>query len=85
MPTLTDVTTWTGRLGRSRLRTFTDEQGHFWMEQNSSKGSKWAKLSREGHRVAWEFDAPGGSYTGRLLVDGEIYSVSEAAKQFLKG
>jgi hypothetical protein len=24
------------------------------------------------HDVAWEFDAPGGEYTGRMLIDGEI-------------
>jgi hypothetical protein len=28
--------------------------------------------------VAWEFDSPNGSYTGRLLVDGEIYTPAEA-------
>jgi hypothetical protein len=71
-------------LGHSRLRSFTDEKGHFWLEQNASKGSKWAKLAREGHEVAWEFDNPGGSYTGRLLIDGEIYTPSEATKKFLK-
>jgi len=35
-------------------------------------------------KVAWEFLSPGGSYTGRLLIDGEIYSTSEATKKFLK-
>ena len=84
MPTFTDITTWTDRLGHSRLRTYTDEQGHFWLEQNSSKDSKWARLSREGHKVAWEFEAPSGPYTGRLLIDGEVYTVSEATKKFLK-
>lgn len=84
MPTLTDLTTWTDRLGHSRLRTFTDGEGRFWIEQNSSKDSRWAKLAREGHAVAWEFDSPGGSYTGRILIDGEVYSTSEATKKFLK-
>ena len=55
-----------------------------WLEQNSSKASKWAKLARKGHEVAWEFDSPGGSYTGRLLIDGEIYTTSEATNKFLK-
>jgi hypothetical protein len=66
------------------LRSFIDEQGHFWLEQNSSKASKWAKLAREGHEVAWEFDSPGESYTGCLLIDGEVYSSGEATKKFLK-
>jgi hypothetical protein len=82
-PNLNDMATWTDRLGHSRLRTFTDEQGHFWIEQNSLKDSKWAKLAREGHSVAWEFDGPGGSYTGRILIDGEVYSTADATKRFL--
>ncbi len=79
-----DMKTWTERLGHSKLRTFTDEDGHFWIEQNSTKQSQWAKLAREGHAIAWEFDSPGGSYTGRLSIDGEIYSTSEATNKFLK-
>ena len=80
----TDMNTWTERLGHSKLRTFTDEHHHFWLEQNPDKASKWAKLAREGHEIAWEFDSPGGSYTGRMLIDGEIYTPSEATKKFLK-
>ena len=79
-----DIKTWTERFGRSSLRTFTDEHNRFWLEQNANKPSRWGKLAREGHQVAWEFDAPGGSYTGRLLIDGEIYSVKDATKKFLK-
>jgi hypothetical protein len=75
---------WTEHLGHSRLRSFTDKNGHFWLEQNAEKRSKWAKLAREGHDIAWEFDRPGGKYTGRLLIDGEIYTPSEATSQFLK-
>jgi hypothetical protein len=84
MPELKNMKTWSEHLGHSRLRSFTDEKGHFWLEQNASKASKWAKLAREGHEVAWEFDNPGGSYTGRLLIDGEIYTPPEATKKFLK-
>jgi hypothetical protein len=81
---LTDIKTWTDRLGHSKLRTFTDEHNGFWIEQNSAKRSRWGQLAREGHAVAWEFDGPGGSYTGRLLIDGEIYSSAEATNKFLK-
>ena len=80
----TDIQTWTERLGHSELRAFTDEHGRFWLEQNANKTSKWAKLAREGHKIAWEFDSPGGSYTGRLLIDGEVYTSGEATKKFLK-
>ncbi|MGC2657317.1 MAG: hypothetical protein WA324_05020 [Bryobacteraceae bacterium] len=85
MPRFADIETWTGRLGHTRLRTFSDQQGRFWIEQNSSKNSRWAKLAREGHAVAWEFDSPGGSYTGRMLIDGDVYATSEAVKKFLRG
>src|SRR5207248_7960300 len=48
--------TWTDRLGHSGLRSFTDADGHLWLEQNPAKASKWPKLARKGHDIAWEFD-----------------------------
>ena len=75
---------WTEHLGHSGLRSFTDQDGHFWLEQNAEKRSKWAKLAREGHDVAWEFHRPAGEYTGRMLIDGKIYTPSEATKKFLR-
>jgi len=84
MPELRDMKTWTEHPGHSRLRSFTDEEGHFWLEQNSAKGSKWAKLARKGHDVAWEFERPRGTYSGRILIDGEVYTVSEATHKFLQ-
>jgi hypothetical protein len=84
MAELKDMKTWTDRLGRTKLRTFTDKEGHFWLEQNRDKASKWAKFARQGHDVAWEFDGPGGNYTGRMLIDGEVYTPSEATKKFLR-
>jgi len=84
MPELKDMQSWTDRLGHSRLRCFTDREGHFWLEQNASKPSKWGKFARLGHDVAWEFAGPGGAYTGRMLIDGEIYTPSEATKKFLQ-
>jgi hypothetical protein len=84
VPELRNIKTWTEHLGHSRLRSFTDEQGRLWLEQNAEKRSKWARLAREGHDVAWEFDGPGGAYTGRMLIDGEIYTPSEATKKFLQ-
>jgi hypothetical protein len=80
--TLKDMSTWTGRLGKTELRTFTDAEGHFWLEQNPAKRSKWAKLARQGHEIAWEFERSGGGYSGRVLIDGEIYTPSEATKNF---
>ena len=84
MPTLKHMNTWTDRLGHSNLRCFTDDEGHFWLEQNPDKASKWAKLAREGHEVAWAFESSGGSYSGRLLIDREIYTTAEATRKFLK-
>jgi hypothetical protein len=83
-PKLEDMETWIDRLGHSGLRSFTDAEGHFWLEQNAAKASKWGRLAREGHKVAWEFTGPGGTYTGRMLIDGEIYTPSEATKKFLR-
>jgi hypothetical protein len=73
---------WTQRIGHAWLRAFTDVDGHIWLEQNPRKRSRWASLAREGHEVAWEFESAGGPYTGRLLIDGEITSPSEATKKF---
>ena len=84
MPDFKDIKTWTEHLGHSRLRSFTDEDGHLWLEQNSAKQSKWAKLAREGHQVAWECESQDGSYSGRILIDGEIYTMAEATKKFLR-
>ena len=83
LPKLTVMTTWTETVGRSKLRSFTDKDGHFWLEQNPAKRSKWAKLARDGHAIAWEFAKEGG-YSGRMQVDGEILTPAEATKKFLK-
>ena len=82
-PVVSRMSTWTERLGHTSLRSFTDKNGHFWLEQNVSKQSKWATLASEGHEIAWEFAKPHGEYTGRLLIDGTIYTSSEATKKFL--
>jgi hypothetical protein len=81
-PKLTDMSTWTERTGKDGLRSFTDEEGKFWLEQNATKTSKWAKLASKGHHIAWEFGA-NRRYTGGLLVDGAILTPSEATKKFL--
>jgi hypothetical protein len=83
-PTLLDMSTWTDRTGHARLRSFTDADGNFWLEQNPTKQTKWAKLAQDGHDVAWEFAHGGGSYTVRILVDGEIFTPAEATKKFLQ-
>jgi len=77
------MNSWTDRLGHTNLRTFTDEDGNFWIEQNRAKASRWAKLAKKGHAVAWEMARAGGGYTGRVLIDGEIYSTSDATRKFL--
>jgi len=82
-PELLNMKTWTERTGPTKLRSFTDVGGNFWLEQNTAKRSTWAKFAKTGHDVAWEF-AAGGGYTGRMLIDGEIYTPSEATKKFLR-
>jgi hypothetical protein len=82
-PKLIDMATWTEKTGRARLRSFTDDEGRFGLEQNPSKRTIWAKLAREGHAIAWEF-AAGGGYSGRMLVNGEILTPAEATKKFVR-
>ena len=53
-PTLKDMATWSGSTGHDGLRAFTDQEDHFWIKQNALKKTKWAKLKRDGHDVAWE-------------------------------
>ncbi len=79
-----DMNSWTDRIGHARLRSFVADDGHFWLEQNPQKHSKWAALVRKGHRIAWEIDKPGGEYTGRMLIDGDICTPGEATKRYLK-
>ena len=47
---LKEMKTWTDHLGRTKLRTFTDKEGHFWLEQNAAKhrsGANWqGKVTR---------------------------------------
>jgi hypothetical protein len=81
---LKDMETWTDRLGHTGLRSFTGADGHLWVEQNRTKASKWAKLARKGHDIAWEFEKPGGRYTGCMLIDGAIYTPRAATNTFLK-
>ena len=82
-PSLTDMSTWTDRTGHDQLRSFKGDDGNFWLEQNATKRSKWAVLASKGHDIAWEFGA-NRSYTGRMLIDGEILTPSEATKKFLR-
>ena len=82
LPKLTDMSTWIRRTGHDGLRSFNDADGTLWLEQNATKTSKWAKLASKGHDMAWEFGL-NRRYTGRMLIDGEILTPSEATKRFL--
>lgn len=82
MPKLNNMSTWASHT-KSGLRQFITKEGH-WIEQNPKKSSRWAKLAREGHDIAWEFEnREGGGYTGRILVDGEVMSAKQAHERFL--
>ncbi len=51
------MSTWTEITGHGQLRSFVDNEGNFWLEQNASKRTKWGKLSGKGARsrmgVCW--------------------------------
>lgn len=57
------------RFARSGLRHVPLPSNAVLVEQNPKKKSEWAKLAREGHRVAWVLR--GGEYLARV-VDGEV-------------
>ena len=84
MPTLNDMSTWAVHT-RGGLREFFTKEGTHWVEQNRAKNSRWAKLAREGHDIAWEFEnRERGGYTGRILIDGEILTAKDAYKRFFR-
>ena len=52
-----------------------------YVEQNTAKKSPWTSLAKNGHEIWWEFNKRRERrYTGRLLVDGHLYTVNEAKK-----
>ena len=53
--TLKDMSTWTELIGHAQLRSFVDDDGHFWLEQNAAKKTKWAKLARDGQMLPGNF------------------------------
>ena len=57
------------RFAHSGLRHVALPGGAELVEQNPKKSSEWAKLAREGHRVAWAMRD--GEYLARV-VDGEV-------------
>ena len=60
-----------------------DRRRHFLARAEPHKTSKWSKLAREGHDIAWEFGT-NRRYTGRTLIDGELCTPVEATKKFMK-
>jgi hypothetical protein len=61
------------RFPRSGVRYVDLPDGAILVEQNPKKTSKWAKLAREGHRVAWVMRD--GQYLARV-VDGDVVELS---------
>ncbi|HEX7996972.1 MAG TPA: hypothetical protein VF528_01045 [Pyrinomonadaceae bacterium] len=57
------------RFQRSGLRYVTLPDDAILIEQNPLKSSKWAKLARDGRRIAWVMRE--GEYLARV-VDGEV-------------
>lgn len=57
------------KFARSGLRYVTLPDNAVLVEQNPKKGSEWAELARNGHRVAWVMRD--GEYLARV-VDGEV-------------
>src|SRR5256885_8996491 len=62
------------KFARSGLRYVTLPDGALLIEQNPKKGSEWARLARDGHRIAWAMRD--GEYLARV-VDGEVVILKE--------
>lgn len=61
------------RFSRSNLRYVKLDGDTVLVEQNPSKSSEWAKLAREGHRIAWVLRE--GEYLVRVI-DAEVVMLS---------
>jgi hypothetical protein len=57
------------RFPRSGLKYVDLGDGAILVEQNPKKNSRWARLAREGHRIAWVLKY--GEYLARV-VDGKL-------------
>lgn len=57
------------RFARSNLRYVKLDDDIMLVEQNPNKSSEWAKLARDGRRIAWVLRE--GEYLARV-VDGEV-------------
>ena len=47
-PKLTDMSTWTGRTGHDGLRSFTKEDGTFWLEQKRDQDLQVGEAGKQG-------------------------------------
>jgi hypothetical protein len=76
-----DRATWTGRLGRTNLRSFTDdeEEGHFWLEQNAAKGSKW------GNSLVRATESRGSSIVPAAAIPAASASMAKSARRERQG
>jgi hypothetical protein len=74
---------WPNLSSVKKLHTLDNSPETYLMEQNPNKFSKWANLAKGGKQVAWEFDKKTGGYTGRVWINGQYYTPSEAAAKFL--
>ena len=53
-----------------------------YIELITIKSSPWTRLAKKGHEIWWEFHRDGDRrYTGRLIIDDQLYTVSEAKKR----
>jgi hypothetical protein len=62
------------KFARSGLRYVELPDEAVLIEQNPKKSSEWARLAKEGHRIAWVMR--NGAYLARVI-DGEVTMLSE--------
>lgn len=66
------------RFARSNLRYVKLDDDTVLVEQNPNKSSEWAKLARDGRRIAWVLRE--GEYLARV-VDAEVVMLDRTAEE----
>lgn len=58
----------------------------FWLKQNDTKSSEWARLAKAGHDVhhlMWNRNGIASGFAGSVRIDGIVYSYDEARRKFI--
>lgn len=81
-----NISSWRIKLGNG-VRVFVQDNARIWVEQSQhGRRNVYTDAVRNGQLLAWEFHAPeqGKGYTGRALLNGDVYRNRAALLRALK-